>query len=220
MSQQLSLRIHSVKCIDETNGAWAERFGNDEIWLGGYTIAANGSTQVIAPWSVYAGFDDGDIKVFDPPRVMHSFALGAPGAPGAQEFGIGLVLVEKDNGGMGAAITAIAKLVQEQLQAQLAAAKAARTLPSTAAGLAVEVLKWLLAATGPAILREVKRRIMAAYDDDVFQPQHLTQLVRGLNFSFSGSNTSARKTLRFQDHDGIYELVCDWQVTGQATTVG
>ena len=27
MSQQISLRIHSVKCVDETNGAWAERLG-------------------------------------------------------------------------------------------------------------------------------------------------------------------------------------------------
>ena len=157
LSQHLRLRIHSVKCSDETNGAWAERIGNDDIWLGGYTIAANGSTQVIAPWSLYAGFDDGDIKVFDPPRVMHRFALGAPGA---QEFGIGLVLVEKDNGGMVAAITAIARLVQaqlqEQLQAQLAAAKAARTLPSAAAGLAVELLKWLLAAACPAILQGLR----------------------------------------------------------------
>ena len=73
MSQQISLRVHSVKCIDETNGAWAERFGNDEIWLGGYTISSTGDTQPIAPSEVYAGFDDGDVKVFEPPRVFHTF---------------------------------------------------------------------------------------------------------------------------------------------------
>ena len=98
MSQQISLRVHSVKCVDETNGAWAERLGNDEIWLGGYTIAANGDTQVIAPWEVYAGFDDNDVKVFDPPRVFHTFTPSPVGYP--QELALGLVLVEKDNGGM------------------------------------------------------------------------------------------------------------------------
>ena len=80
-----------MKCIDETNGAWAERFGNDEIWLGGYSIASNGNTQPIAPWEVYAHFDDGDIKVFEPPRVFHTFALAPVGFP--QELGLGLVLV-------------------------------------------------------------------------------------------------------------------------------
>lgn len=35
MSTQLNLRIHQVKCVDETGGRWAEKFGNDEIYLGG-----------------------------------------------------------------------------------------------------------------------------------------------------------------------------------------
>ena len=48
-SQQVSLRVHSVKCIDENNGAWVERIGNDEIWLCGYSISATGDTAVIAP---------------------------------------------------------------------------------------------------------------------------------------------------------------------------
>ena len=52
LSQQISLHVHSVKCIDENNGAWVERIGNDEIWLGGYSISATGDTAVIAPWGL------------------------------------------------------------------------------------------------------------------------------------------------------------------------
>ena len=139
MSQQISLRVHSVKCIDETNGAWAERIGNDEIWLGGYTISTKGDTQVIAPWEVYAHFDDGDLQVFEPPRVFHTFALAPVGFP--QELGLGLVLVEKDNGGMTDAIKAIAKLVSEQLKATLARPQSARPQPALVGGLAVPLLK-------------------------------------------------------------------------------
>ena len=218
MSQQISLRIHSVKCIDETNGAWAERFGNDEIWLGGYTTSANGDTQVIAPWEVYAHFDDGDIKVFEPPRVFRTFTLSPVGFP--QELGLGLVLVEKDNGGMTDAIKAIAKLVQDKLKATLATPPSSRLPPGAAGGVAVALLKWALTVIGPIVADEVKRRIMAAYNDDVFQPQHVTLSVSGPNMLFSGSTTSARNTLRFRDHDGIYELTYDWQVAGMVLNPG
>ena len=218
MSQKISLRIHSVKCIDETNGAWAERIGNDEIWLGGYTISTNGDTQVIAPWEVYAHFDDGDLQVFEPPRVFHTFALAPVGFP--QELGLGLVLVEKDNGGMTDAIKAIAKLVQDKLKATLATPPSSRLPPGAAGGVAVALLKWALTVIGPIVADEVKRRIMAAYNDDVFQPQHVTLSVSGPNMLFSGSTTSARSTLRFRDHDGIYELTYDWQVAGMVLNPG
>jgi hypothetical protein len=218
MSQQISLRVHSVKCIDETNGAWAERFGNDEIWLGGYTISANGDTQVIAPWEVYAHFDDGDVKVFEPPRVFHTFALAPVAFP--QELGLGLVLVEKDNGGMAEAIKAIAKLVSEHLKAALARRQSTRPQPGLVGTLAVPLLKWALSEIGPVVAAEVKRRIIAAYNDDVFQPQHVTLSVPSPNMRFSGSMTSARSTLRFRDHDGIYELTYDWQVAGMVLNPG
>ena len=218
MSQQISLRIHSVKCVDETNGAWAERLGNDEIWLGGYTIAANGNTQVIAPWEVYAGFDDNDVKVFDPPRVFHTFTPSPVGYP--QELALGLVLVEKDNGGMADAIKAIAKFVTEQLKAALALPPSARIRPGLIGAIAIPVLKWALGVVGPAVAREVQRRIMTAYDDDVFAPQHVTLSVPGPNMRFSGSTISARSVLRFRDHDGIYELTYDWQIAGMVLNPG
>jgi hypothetical protein len=209
MLTQASLRIHSVKCVDETNGQYVERFGNDEIWLGGYTIAANGSTQVVAPWPVYPHFDDGEIKVFEPPRVFQSFALGVGGFP--KEFGVGLVLVEKDNGGMGDAIAECARIAQAQIQAQLARRPAATP---GAAPLLVSALKWAISVVAPVILAEVKRRVLAAYNDDIFPPQHATLFLAKPNFSFSGSSASARSTVRFQAHQGIYELTYDWLLVG------
>ena len=65
MSQQISLRIQSAKCIDETNGACAERWGNEKIWSGGCSIASKRDTQYIALWEVYVHFDDGDMKALE-----------------------------------------------------------------------------------------------------------------------------------------------------------
>lgn len=216
MSQKLNLRVHSVKCVDETNGQYIERFGNDEIWLGGYSIASNGDTQTIAPFQVGAGFDDGDVVVLQPPRVMCSFDFGTPGR--WQEFGVGLVLIEKDNGGMREAIEKIAAKVQTELKAQIALAPPAGG--GTTRSLLFEILKWALPIIAPVVADYVKRKIIAAYNDDIFQPQHATQSVRGPNFSFGGSQGSARKTVVFREHDGLYELVYDWQVTGAGTALG
>lgn len=138
---------------------------------------------------------------------MHSVPFST--APGQwQEFGVGLVLVEKDNGGMREAIAAIAKLVQDRLNAELASGQR----PPVTRSALLQVLKWALAVIGPWLAAEVKRRIISAYDDDIFQPQHATQAVRSPNFSFAGSPSSARQTLSFRDHDGEYALVYDWHV--------
>ena len=47
MASRLEFRTHSVKRVDETNGSFAERFGNDEIFLGGHNVLQNGETAPI-----------------------------------------------------------------------------------------------------------------------------------------------------------------------------
>ena len=61
---------------------------------------------------------------------------------------------------------------------------------------------------------------MNAHNDAVFLPQHVTLSVPGLNMRFSGNNVSARSVLRIRDHDGIYELTCDWQIAGMVLNPG
>jgi hypothetical protein len=165
-------------CGSAGPGAWAERFGNDEIWRGGYRIAGHGDTQFIAPWEVYVHFDDSDLKVFDPPRVFHTFRPSPVGWPHELGLGLGLVLVlvEKDSGGMTDAIEVIAEAI--------------------------------------------RRRIMAACDDDVFVLQHVTLSVPNPNMRFSDSLNSAPNTLRCRDHHGSCERVCDWHIAGTALNPG
>lgn len=231
MATQIQFRIHSVKCQDETGGSFAERFGNDEIYLGGYGIAANGSTTQVAPRSVYGNFDDGDEFVFNPPRVFHSAPLGA-NYP--QEFGVGLVLVERDAGGMASAVLKLATFAQEQIKKKLGLARELQTVRAQAAAVdraetegaaragapvadaAARALPALLVTAiklaAPFILDHFKRYIVAAFNDDVFAPQHATVTLPTREFNFGGGNVSARNTVRCQDHQGIYLITYDWQL--------
>lgn len=218
MASILQFRIHRVRCVDETGGQYAERFGNDEIYLGGHSILGDGSTAAIAPFSVYPHFDDGDVKVFDPPRVFHEFELG-PTFP--QEFGIGMTLIEKDGGGMADAVRKIADKVGEEVRKRLDTAQAANKADmarmSKMSGADVKprlnpVLATAISYAAPYVIDFVKRKLMAAVSDDVFQPQHATMLIPSASFSWSGSPTSAQQSVVCRDHSGVYQLVFDWNL--------
>ena len=218
MASRLEFRIHSVKCVDETNGSFAERFGNDEIFLGGHNILQNGETAPIRPRSIYPHFDDGDIKVFEPPMVFHTFALGNAYP---QEFGIGMTLIEQDQGGMVDAVTVIANRVEEEVKKRLPGAKAQREADAARAAAAsagaapavlAPILKYALSAAAPAIIDWVKKKFIGAFADDVFQPQHAVVAISSASHAWSGSATSARSTARASDHQGTYEIVYDWKL--------
>jgi hypothetical protein len=216
MAKTLQFRIHSVRCIDETGGKYAEKFGNDEMFLGGHSILHDGNTTQIPPFSVYPHFDDGDVKVFNPPRVFHSFDLSGSFP---REFGVGMTLIEKDSGGKEEAVRKIADKVEAEVKKRLPAAREARLSESARmaagnadAGALGTVLLYAIRLAAPHIIDYVKKQIMAAVNDDVFQPQHATVTLSSVNHSWSGSPTSAQKKVQFRDHEGVYELTYDWHL--------
>lgn len=193
MSTKLSLRVLRVKCVDETNGSFVERFGNDEIALGGFAISQNGDTVQIPTTSIYPSFDDGDVKVFNPPKIFYTFPSQA-NFP--REFGVGLVLIEKDNGGSGDAIKNMTDKVKDLIKAALPAA-------GGVLGIAINVV------FGPFVTWFINK-IVNAINDDLFPPKIVTVKIPSAAFNWSGSNHSAEKTLRISGHQGIYELTYDW----------
>lgn len=197
MGTKLSLRIHRVKCVDETGGRWVEKIGNDEIYLGGFSIMPNGDTSPISVIPIYPHFDDGDVKVFNPPK--HFFTFSVPQTFPA-DYGIGLVLIEKDNGGgASSAILQITQKAQELIKDKL---------PIPAAG---GILGTVLTTVAAPLLSYILGRIVAGIRDDLFPPQMVAVSLTNSNHSWFGSNNSTEKTLRVSGHGGIYELTYDWE---------
>ncbi len=194
MGTKLSLRVLRVKCVDETGGKWAEKFGNDEIYLGGFSVNSNGDTTPIAPTSIYPHFDDGDVKVFNPPKVFYTFF---PPLSFPRDYGVGLILIEQDSGGSGEAVKKISEKAQELIKEKLPAV-------GGILGSAISIV------IGP-LLGWIGNKIVAGVRDDLFPPQIVTINIPTLNFTWSGSNHSAEKTIRIVGHSGIYELTYDWE---------
>lgn len=208
MSTQATFRIHSVKCVDETGGGFAEKFGDDEIFLGGFGIDANGEVAKVGGSEIGSSFDDGEVKNFGPPRRFVSLALGRSGGGSVTA---GLLLVEKDGGGMGAALDKLhAKVIEEmnkKKQAEMARLKVA--------SLVGQVIDWKLVweQVKPLVIAFVKDKIISAFKDDPFPLQSVT-ITLGPSGTFpGGGKTSPRQTVEFRGNDGIYRLTYDWELS-------
>jgi hypothetical protein len=130
-----------------------------------------------------------------------------------------MTLIEKDMGGMVEAVKKITEKVEEEIKKRLPAARSARSsdLARVAEGDAQAralppLLAYAISLAAPYIIDFVKKFIIAAFSDDIFQPQHATVVIPSASFNWSGSPTSAMKTVTFRDHGGIYELSYDWNL--------
>ena len=93
----LELRLHRVRCVDETGGGRFGELGSDEISLGATTVDESGDTEKVSEQKI-GGFDDGDVKTFAPPRRLTTFDL-REGTAFPKAYFATLVLAEEDLSG-------------------------------------------------------------------------------------------------------------------------
>ncbi|HZV71023.1 MAG TPA: hypothetical protein VFG10_15820 [Saprospiraceae bacterium] len=214
MSTKLNLRIHSVKCVDETGG-WAERFGNDEIYLGGFTVDAGNRSQKIAATSVYADFDDGDIKKFNPPKVFATYSLG-PAFNKPRNYVAGFLLIEKDSGDMNTAVTAVYNALRDQIAKKLRERQSSTVLAggSSSAVMAIDpaTLVAIWSVVKPIIYGYVKSKIESWFGDEIFPLQDASVTLLSSDHTFNGQKTSPIAMKEFRGHEGVYQLYYDWQL--------
>ena len=118
---KLELRIHKVRCDDETNGFLGSEAGSDEIDLGGTTVDESGDTHKVSPFRVASFGSDGDQKVFSPPRRFTFFNL-TEGTDFPKGYVATLVLAEIDSGGFNDFLKKLMEKVRERVIAYLTAA--------------------------------------------------------------------------------------------------
>lgn len=208
MATRLNLRIHSVKCVDETGGYWAEKVGNDEIDLGGFTIDNENNTVKIKSTSVGYNFDDGEINRFNPPRVFASFDLG-PSFSTTKKFAAGFVLSERDGGNVSGTLEKIVNKLKEYLEQKKTAMVEARAANNKAASVAVA---WLWPYVKAYVISYVLSNYKGWVGDDVFPLQEVSTSLYGSNHSWNGSATSPIEIVEFRAHDGVYQVHYSWEL--------
>ena len=214
VNKGLEFRVHQVKCVDETNPEWP---GDDEIAMGAVAVADNGTTTKINEFTVRDDYDDGETKIYNPPRLLKSFSLNNVSYPA--DFLMVLALAEKDNGGMSDFLADLWEAIKDDVTVIIAAVSAAAGLAIGGAiggtvGTAVGgPLGAIIGAVAGAIIGAIVGWIISALKDDIFTPQAAAvHLPNALSTFAGGALTSPQFTVNFRDHGGHYRVYYSWKI--------
>lgn len=208
MTRQLKLRIHSVKCVDETGGKYFEKLGNDEIYLSGFTIDGEGKTTKIPAFNIYSNFDDGEMKKYDPPHTFTTFTLSDTKS-WPKDFGVCFLLFERDSGDMNEALDRAYQKFKEEVDSKMVSAKGSDKNSFE--------IPWEIIFTTiiPMVAKYLQSIIASAISDDPFPLESVSLKMPGQNFDWGGNNTSPINKVEFRGNDGVYYLFYDWELIGK-----
>ncbi len=215
LNKALRFRLHEVKCIDETNPEWA---GHDEIACGGAAVDDADETYKLEEFFVRGGFDDGERKVYSPPKVLKDFTFHEDNhAP--HKFLVTLALAEKDAGGLSKFIDELYQAIEAHLQlilSGLGAAAGAAIGAEIGGSIGTAIagpLGTIIGVVAGAILGALIGWLISALKDDIFAPQASSAIFATNNDTFAGGSlVSPPMFFHYQDHGGHYRVKFDWQI--------
>ena len=199
---KLEMRIHRVKCVDETGGFF-ERFGNDEIDLGGIGVDETGDTHAIAKFRAGSNFDDGEQVNFSPPRSFTTFDL-TEGKVFPKSYFVTLLLAESDpGGGLPTFVNRLAQKVRDKVKTAVIAAAGDIGGPiGVAIGIAIN-----------AVLDKVFDLLARIWADDIFPAVTASVNIASLTARWPGGKTdSPEGVATFKGHGGHYQVTYDWRM--------
>ena len=158
---QLGASDPKVRCADETNPEFA---GDDEIALGGLTVDETGDTKKVSQFMVGNSFDDGEQKVYSPPKRFTYFNLNEGGTKFPKSYFVTLALAEKDMGGFADFLNKLWDKVKEKILPMITAAVGG------AIGSVVPGLGTIVGAAVGWALGQLVAWLIGLFGDDVFKP--------------------------------------------------
>lgn len=210
ISKRLGLRIHKVRCVDETNPEWP---GDDEIALAASTIDETGDVKQVAQFNVRDDFDDGEQKVYSPPRELVWFDL-SEGTVWPKSYFVSLVLAEKDMGGLVGFVSELTSALRKEV------VKAIKDYADDLAPILGPVGPIIAPIVGPIsqyigtavgwVLDQVGEILKAWLGDDIFVPQTFSASISSASATFGGKLDSNEGTATFRGHGGTYTVTFDW----------
>ncbi|MFM7470313.1 MAG: tachylectin-related carbohydrate-binding protein, partial [Nodosilinea sp.] len=197
---KLELRIHKVKCVEETSGG-----GKDEISLGGTTVDETGDTEKVDPFRVRNDFEDGVEQIYSPPRQFASFDL-TEGTGFPKSYFVTLVLSEIDNGGFPEVLDKLLMWVKEKV---IAAVTTAIGTGAAIGSLAGPIGAAIGAAAG-ALLGWIIDFFKELWEDNVFAPA--TVRVDIPSYTPGDMTDSPEGIITYKGYGGEYQVTYDWHM--------
>ena len=155
--------MHQLYAADETGGWLAEKFGADEMYLGGSAIDATGVNTEITKFKV-ANFDDGDVYIWQTPKVLTTFDLTA-GTDWPKTYYVLVVLAEVDMGGLAEYLNKLIDGVRDHVEKYLAALIGGAVAPASGGPIGAVIGLAVGYAVGKAI-----EWLKSWWGDDIFSP--------------------------------------------------
>jgi hypothetical protein len=217
------LEVRSVECNNETG--WIKR-GGDEIALGGVVIDPSHEVIVAPAWR---GYFAGAGKVRKTKKDKMPHVLATLSLPSAKNFPTAyqatLVLAELDQGNKFekyvAEVAAKGGQIAKKAQAKRGLDKTAQDVVMAGAMKAVSrgqvspegVLAGTAEEVGDRALEMAKKEAKKAWEDDIFQPQAATFVLKSPDFRFEkGSMVSKPQTATFKGFKGRYTVTYVWRL--------
>lgn len=212
LNKGLKLRLHEVKCIDETD---PEIFGKDEIAMGGTAVNDREVATKIAEFKV-GNFDDGDVKKYNPVKILKSFDLTGSYPKTFTAF---LSIAEKDNGGFGDFLTELYEAIKAELHVILTAVGAAAggafgiLLGGSVGTVVGGPIGTVIGIVSGLILGALVGWLASVFQDDIFEPQLAAIELPKADSTFAGGSlTSPLMRFVYAGHGGRYLVRYSWQI--------
>lgn len=222
----IALHIPRVRCVDETGGRWAEKIGNDEIYLGAVfiSISANKSFTVTTTGAKLVNNDFDDKETVNWNRDLFNYNLGDPAVyPYPKVVLASLMLAEHDNGnGRNKFLETLAqdlraKLTSEAIEAAVNQQRRVTTSPGSA-----------VAAAAPSFVMEAlkelaKEKLKEAVDyliktasrwagDDIFPTATRIIDIPTENHTWNGQRQTSEEQVEFVGNKGKYSVSMRWEL--------
>ncbi|WP_199550499.1 hypothetical protein [Streptomyces sp. N35] len=198
--RQLELRIHQIKCLDETS-----EIGKDEIHLGATTIDESGDTKKVSAFKVRS-FNTGDVQTYTPPKRLTFFSLTESTVTFPKSYFVTLVVAEVDWGGLADFLNGLLDKVKAKVAAAVAAAiGGAIGSPGGPVGIAIGI------AVGYAVT-QIFDFLKGLWGDEVFKPVTVSTVIPSLTSRWAGQDNSSDRSVEFAGHGGRYRLTYDWRM--------
>lgn len=204
----LELRLHSLRCVDETGYPWwfGSEPGEDEMDLGGTQIDAVGTTTAISKFRAGSSFDDGDVVTWNPPKPFAKFNL-TKGTDWPKSYFVVFALAEIDEGGFPEFLDELVKKVAAEVKKHLGA------LIGSIIGSSGGLIGLLIGLVVGYAVDRIVEWLISVWEDDVFTPITVSVELASSRARWSnGSYISPEIVSRFTGHDGEYHLAFEWRL--------
>ncbi|MGQ4389921.1 hypothetical protein [Streptomyces sp. SAS_270] len=199
--RKLELRLHQVKCVEETNEAF-----KDEISLGGTAVDESGDADKISSFRVKS-FHTGGVQTYAPPRRLVWFNLAEGPVKFPKSYFVTLVLAEVDQGGFSSFVDGLINKVRVAISKALGDAIGSQ-LPGGPGGPIAELISKAI----DYVVGKIFSFLKVVWQDDIFQPFTVQATIPSLSSRWAGRSDSPERTVTYTGHGGKYQLVYDWRM--------